>query len=295
MEGKGLLSILWKIIKAIFNKEPEPQLDPEILLDPEGDMTKKALCVGINDYPGSQNDLKGCVNDCNNWAALLKKRGFSRIVKVRNSEATVRRVKAAINNHIKATKAGDVLVITFSGHGTSVYDKSGDEADGRDEALCLYDGLLLDDDLAKCLKNIVEGAIVTLVMDCCHSGTITRNYVSSGSHLEEHLDEKARVMESLWTAPNTPVVKAFGRGGEGRMKHLLLTGCTSKQYSYDAYINGTYQGALSYNASDVINKAKGITWNIFYKRLKTKLPSSQYPQNPQLEGPTHLKKRELFT
>ncbi|WP_349769079.1 caspase family protein, partial [Zoogloea sp.] len=26
-------------------------------------MSKKALCIGINDYPGTQNDLSGCVND----------------------------------------------------------------------------------------------------------------------------------------------------------------------------------------------------------------------------------------
>ncbi len=32
-------------------------------------MSKKALCIGINDYPGTQNDLSGCVNDANDWAA----------------------------------------------------------------------------------------------------------------------------------------------------------------------------------------------------------------------------------
>ena len=31
-------------------------------------MSKKALCIGINDYPGTQNDLSGCVNDANDWA-----------------------------------------------------------------------------------------------------------------------------------------------------------------------------------------------------------------------------------
>jgi hypothetical protein len=27
---------------------------------------KRALLVGINDYPGTQNDLQGCVNDITN-------------------------------------------------------------------------------------------------------------------------------------------------------------------------------------------------------------------------------------
>ncbi len=31
-------------------------------------MTKRALCVGINDYPGTNSDLSGCVNDAEDWA-----------------------------------------------------------------------------------------------------------------------------------------------------------------------------------------------------------------------------------
>jgi len=34
-------------------------------------MARKALCVGINDYPGMENDLNGCVNDAQAWARLL--------------------------------------------------------------------------------------------------------------------------------------------------------------------------------------------------------------------------------
>ena len=34
-------------------------------------MAKYALCIGINDYPGTDSDLSGCVNDANDWAAAL--------------------------------------------------------------------------------------------------------------------------------------------------------------------------------------------------------------------------------
>ena len=34
-------------------------------------MAKRALCVGINDYPIRGMDLKGCVNDAKSWAAAL--------------------------------------------------------------------------------------------------------------------------------------------------------------------------------------------------------------------------------
>ena len=40
-------------------------------------MATKALCIGINDYPGTDNDLSGCVNDAQDWAEELSRRGFT--------------------------------------------------------------------------------------------------------------------------------------------------------------------------------------------------------------------------
>jgi hypothetical protein len=34
-------------------------------------MAKTALCIGINDYPGTANDLSGCINDAQDWANTL--------------------------------------------------------------------------------------------------------------------------------------------------------------------------------------------------------------------------------
>jgi metacaspase-1 len=36
-------------------------------------MRKRALCVGINDYPGEGSDLNGCVNDAKAWADLFSR------------------------------------------------------------------------------------------------------------------------------------------------------------------------------------------------------------------------------
>jgi hypothetical protein len=50
--------------------------------------TKKALCVGINDYPGG-GDLRGCVNDANAWANLLQdKFGFTEVKTLFDAQAT---------------------------------------------------------------------------------------------------------------------------------------------------------------------------------------------------------------
>ena len=113
-------------------------------------MAKKALCIGINDYPGTRSDLTGCVNDAHDWAGILEARQFE-VRKLLDAQATKAEMKRAIGGLIAGAEPDDTLIITYSGHGTWVPDTSGDEADGRDEGLCPHDirtaGALLDDEI----------------------------------------------------------------------------------------------------------------------------------------------------
>jgi hypothetical protein len=76
----------------------------------------------------------------------------------------------------------DILLLTYSGHGTQTKDKVGDESDGFDEAICPVDydvpenrggGLIVDDWIRQNLVTPLPET-VTLIswMDCCHSGTV---------------------------------------------------------------------------------------------------------------------------
>jgi hypothetical protein len=75
-------------------------------------------------------------------------------------------------------KYGDVVVITYSGHGTWVPDSDGDEPDRRDEALCPWDvrekGPLLDDNLFEIFSERERGVRLVMISDSCHSGTVAR-------------------------------------------------------------------------------------------------------------------------
>ena len=104
-------------------------------------MTKKALCVCINDYPYDGSDLNGCVNDARAWADLLVSHYDFPSANVKllfDSQATKANVLAGLKALLAGAKAGDVLVFTNSSHGTYQPDTSGDEPK-YDEALCPYD------------------------------------------------------------------------------------------------------------------------------------------------------------
>ena len=84
-------------------------------------MAKYALCIGINDYPGTDSDLNGCVNDAHDWAAALRARGFT-IQTLLDRQATDAAMRAAIKATLTKTVQGDSVAIQFSGHGSFVDD-----------------------------------------------------------------------------------------------------------------------------------------------------------------------------
>ncbi|WP_341648157.1 caspase family protein [Thauera humireducens] len=140
-------------------------------------MARRALCIGINDYPGTDSDLSGCVNDARDWSAELQGRGFE-VTTLLDAQATRAAMIAAIEALIAGAQKNDTLVFTYSGHGTWVVDKDGDEPDGRDEALCPWDihrkGPLLDDEIRPLFDSRGAGVRLLLISDSCHSGSVTR-------------------------------------------------------------------------------------------------------------------------
>ena len=252
-------------------------------------MSKKALCIGINDYPGTQNDLSGCVNDANDWATELSARGHA-VTRLLDQQATHAAMSAAIMGLIKSAISGDSLTITYSGHGTWLPDSSGDEADGRDEALCPYDigsaGPLLDDEINALFATRAPGVRIVLISDSCHSGTVTRGR-------EDDLDPghpRARFMplESWMPAGELPTATARPAHLVGGIKRsggdLLLAGCLDTQYSWDTRFKGRPNGAFTYYALKTLRESNPSTYAAWFKAIRAYLPSTKLPQDPQIFG-----------
>lgn len=144
-------------------------------------MADKALLTGINNYQYI-GDLSGCLNDVANMKSLLEDSfGFEseNIRELENHQVTYDNIRDGFDWLFEDAEEGDRLVFHFSGHGS--YKPSEDDDEPVDELLCLYsmdwddeDSFLLDDDLGDLLKRKPDGVIMTVVLDCCHSGTGTK-------------------------------------------------------------------------------------------------------------------------
>lgn len=216
---------------------------------------KRAVLVGIN-YKNTDLQLRGCINDVRNMTQMLTTNfGFDKEnVRLLTEEDAITPSKTNIIENIvwltRETKPGDTIVFYYSGHGSYVKDTSGDEVDGKDEVLVPLDyeteGYISDDMLFDyLLKPLQAGVRVFLMTDCCHSGTLfdlKYNLNSMASHKTKEkptsynptqwLDRYMLYQDNTKLRPNCDVV--------------LLSGCMDHQYSNDAFLNKSFQGALTY-------------------------------------------------
>lgn len=257
---------------------------------------KRSLHMGINNYPGTQNDLSGCVNDASDWQAALDARGFKTRL-ILDTEATKANMQAEISKIVSDTGRDDIAVITYSGHGTWVPDEDGDELDSRDEALCPYDTtqgqILTDDELYNIFCERARGARIIFISDSCHSGTVAKaSTFIPGTESDNWNFQKTRFLSpAFYIQDDAKLLKRALQVEKTRAKSIiraatvLLSGCKDDEYSYDAWFNGRPNGAFTYAALQTLKDLPPTaSYSQWYKKIREILPHVNYPQTPQLSG-----------
>jgi hypothetical protein len=267
---------------------------------------KLALCIGINNYPGTDSDLSGCVNDANDWSGALKARGFT-VTKLLDAAAKRKAMRDAIARLIAAASSGDLIVIQYSGHGSFVPDDDGDEPDGTDECLCPHDirskGPITDDELSELFAARAHGVKVVLISDSCHSGTVARFAPITTPPAVRGRTSPVRKVRYLAPAVFLSA-RDTGRLGirlrraaspPGRHHALLMSGCQDTEYSYDAWFEGRPNGAFTFVALRELSRLPAsASYKDWYKAVRRALPSQQYPQSPNLYGTSTMKNWKVF-
>ncbi len=143
--------------------------------------TQHALVIGINKYPFLKGDweLEGAVNDAKILQKAFKQANVNTQVLL-DEQATRAGFDRAWQNMLKKAKKGDILILTFSGHGIQLNSDilPLDELDGQDEAIIFHDfnskqGFITDDELYSLFEKASDYKIV-VVIDACHSRGMVR-------------------------------------------------------------------------------------------------------------------------
>lgn len=163
------------------------QLTLALLYVDEAVAKKRAVLIGISEYPNA-NSLIGPVDDANNmYKFLVETMGYQKdeIKLLTERNATRDSILSNMQNWLVLdTQAGDEILFYFSGHGFQIEDKNQDEEDHKDEAIAAYDvamdkgngfiNMISDDEIGDIFDQVKDRE-VTVIIDSCHSGTLTRS------------------------------------------------------------------------------------------------------------------------
>ncbi len=270
-------------------------------------MKKKALLVGIN-YPGTNHALRGCVNDVEMVSEMLTREfGFTTKEKrmLTDNSATTANILERLNWLVDGAEKGDYLHFHYSGHGSQCIDSkydTDDEPDGLDEILCPVDlnwrdKVITDDMLKAIFDKVPEGVHLSIVLDCCHSG-------SGVDHVTQYQPHgvAARAKEFGPDSPNRsrllPMPADIANRGMGlklkprerqatheNKEGLLVSGCQSHQTSADAWINNMYCGAATFA---FLKTLEDNNYDISYKEMVDAMNNFMidhgFTQRPELNG-----------
>lgn len=260
-------------------------------------MSAFSLHIGLNKvdpaaYGGWDGALKGCVNDALSMQYIAHQLGYDVTRLLLDEEATLQTVLRAFAWLASNAHRGDTVLISYSGHGGQVPDRSGDEQDGLDETWVLYDGMLPDDAINALISRFTKGVRVIVVSDSCHSGTVTKSaFLEDFSQFSRGLGQikaaPAEACRAALTSVPTARIKSLARP---RIKAAVvqLSGCADSQLSWDGEKNGLFTQQLLYTYA--AGKFQG-SYAAFRKAIARAMPLEQTPQILTMgaNNPTFLK------
>lgn len=272
--------------------------------------TGHSLHLGLNSvdpshYDGWSGPLGGCENDANDMAAIARSQGYASTKVLLTQQATAGAFLNEMLALAEKVRPGDILFLSYSGHGGQVPDLDGDEEDdGLDETWCLYDRMLIDDELFKLFSRFAPDVRIFMLSDSCHSGSVARNIMArSGVSFDELPRAARRANEALVPggaslagfdrirlAPPDKTLAAYMKNesmyrslqaaasgaeqGPCPAGVILISGAQDNEVSWDGSANGLFTQTLKHVWD---NGAFAGDYGSFHLRIKQYLVGRQSP------------------
>jgi hypothetical protein len=288
-----------------------------------------ALLIGIDRYsqvrlPDNSYypHLRGCINDINLIEQMLRSHlnlpdeRVIRLISGNSSNCRKNDRLPTYENLVKAfqevtdqARTGDQVYIHYSGHGgrsaTMFEELKG--KNGLDESLVPCDigengaYYLRDLEIAYLLKKMADkGLVVTMVLDCCHSGGATRGKGGAAVRGISSIDTTPPPEESPVAAKKT-LIETFRQLPRSATRNInaasawrlptpknfvLIAACRANELANEYPFDGRNQnGALTYWMLDALKQiGEGFTYKMLYNRIVAKVHTKFVNQTPQIEG-----------
>lgn len=290
-----------------------------------------AILIGIDYYlpnrlpdGGSYHSLRGCVHDVNQVEAFLRRTlGIKddHIVKLTATNTgavqppepsdqwpTYENIVAAFREVTDLAHSGDTVYIHCSCHGgrapTIFPERKG--ALGLDEALVPLDignptaRYLRDLELVKLVNDmVVKGLVVTVVLDSCHSGGMTRGSADVTVRGIASIDTTKRPTASLVDTPAV-LIECWDQATESGTRkatvgsgwlpeprgYTLLAACRPSESAHEYAFDGTERnGALTYWLLNTLESTGiSVSYKDLHDRIVLQIHGQFENQTPQLQG-----------
>ncbi|MET7935552.1 caspase family protein [Streptomyces sp. NPDC005322] len=256
--------------------------------------------IGLNQvdpaaYDGWSGELNACEQDATDMARLADTAGFEVTDPLMTSDATAERVTSALEAAAGQLAEGDILFLTYSGHGGQVPDLNHDETgDRRDETWVLYDRQLVDDELFEQFGKFAKGVRIWMLSDSCHSGTVARQLAEllSARELDSRFNtsDPREVAKKVRAMPHPVQSAVYQRDRDlyDRIQNdrtakdlaridasvLQISGCQDNQTSADGIVNGLFTGTLLevWRGGAFAGSYRGL-----HREIVKKMPPDQTP------------------
>jgi hypothetical protein len=257
-----------------------------------------SIHIGLNEvdpdhYGGWSGKLNACEADAGDMARIAAERDFETTT-ILTGDATADAVTSAISDAAGKLGEGDILFLSYSGHGGQVPDTNGQEQDQLDETWVLFDRQFVDDELYDLYSQFAGGARILVFSDSCHSGSVNRGIFDAAvPHVVEAAfvdtpaprtkDLPRDVAERTYEqnkATYDEIQKSHpaGEAADIGATVLLISGCQDNQLSLDGDRNGLFTQQVLAVWDDGAWTGSHPT---FHKAVAAKMPPTQSPNyNP---------------
>lgn len=270
---------------------------------------KRALLIAIDKYtppPGTRiegssrslfRDLDGCINDARSMYSIIMNRfefPASNIDTLYNEKASRDGIEKTLNKFLASCNTGDIAFLYYAGHGSQVPNSlAREEADKKDESMVPSDtwkpGVkdLRDKELAVIYNKFIDkGVKLTVIMDCCHSGSLSRGPGDPGQFrfiADANYDAKD---------PSQPVPPEERQGGN----FLIMSAAQDNEFAQEQRDeNNIAHGAFTLAFIKALNQQSidASALNLFTS-IRAILKSNGRKQEPVLGGSPERQQQTLF-